>query len=153
MKTFKYAWSAKIKSIAIGCIWLAMVNAVMSKGLNMDTFFLGCMILTLFLFLLFYGKVLFVRYSMTKEGLLISRLNAFKKTIYFEDIKRIIVREGEDSVFAKNTTMTIILNSGIKKRIIISALENADVFIQLLEQQPSFKTIQQDKKGNILKTA
>lgn len=153
MKTFKYAWSEKIKSIAVGCIWLFMVNTIMSRGLNMGTFFLGCMVLILFLFLIFYGKVLFVRYSVTEEGLIISRFNTFRKTIYFDDIKRIIVREGEESGFAKNTTMTIMLNRGKNKRIIISALENADVFIRSLEQQPSFKTIQQDSSGNILKSA
>jgi len=151
MNTFKYGWSEKVKQVIMGVVLLTIINSILSNEFNWKATFLVGIGFSIFVFFLLYAKVLFEQYSVTEEGIIISHFYK-KRAIPFSNIKRIIIREEDHSFFGKSTIMTITLNIGRKKKIIVSALKNASSFIQLLEQQSSFKTIQQDSKGNIIRS-
>lgn len=129
-----------------------IVNLIIQWG-NMDIYgtLKGMALMTL---ILFAGRS-FLRwieyYKLDHQNLYVIYLYRRKQTIPFDQINRVIVKEEAHYIYGTEKKMTIILKNGDKKHLIISDLQQPDIFLFAIKQHAhQFNFIQQDIRGEII---
>ena len=151
---FKYQKGRKIGEIAtMASIITFIVFILDSEGSEMTKILLTILMTGFLIFMISYTYLLNENFQIDSESLTINKKIGSPDKIPFEKIRRVTIREEENSVEENHFAMTVFETSK-STRIIVSDLNNQFKMISLIEQKGrefGFNVIHQNINGKIIR--
>ena len=151
---FKYQKGRKIgEIITMVSIFVLMVFILDSEGGQITKILLTILMTGFLVFMISYTYVLNENIELNSESLNINKRIGKSIKIKLDKIRRVTIREEENSVEITHVAMTV-FGVNDNQRIIISDLDNQNKIINLIEKKGKkygFNVIHQDLGGKIIK--
>jgi len=151
---FKYQKGKKIEEIiTMVSIITLMIFILNSDGSEITKILLTILMNGFLILMISYTYLLNKNIEVNSESITINKKFGKSKKIPFNEIRRITIREEENSVEANHFAMTIFGNKN-NTRIIVSDLDKRYKIIDLIERKGKdvgFKVIHQNLEGKIIR--
>lgn len=151
---FKYQKGRKVGEIVTMVSIVTLTIFILdSEGSEITKMLLTILMTGFLVFMISYTYLLNENIELNSESLNINKKIGKSTKIKLDEIRRVTIKEEENSVEISHFVMTVFGISN-NKRIIISDLDNQDRIVNLIEEKGKeygFKVIHQDENGRSLK--